>query len=157
MGKFTDNEQREWTLSIGVPVVKAIREECDPDFLRADFDKPREPSTMERLLADAPTLCNVVWLLCRENAAQRGIDESSFYAALTGDAIDRATDALVEAIAEFSPARHRAKIDALMESDRIRQTAMIQAFEKLSSPEVIADRMEKFTARLDELVGPSRS
>lgn len=102
MPAFRDNKDREWELFIDAPTAMKIRNDCDQRFLLNDN---AEDNTYARLAGDPVLLCRVVYLLCEKQRKEREVSEESFYREVLGKAIDRATEAMLEAIINFTPAR----------------------------------------------------
>ena len=99
MAKFKDSDDREWTLFIDIPAVKELRKH-DLDVLGM-FDGGFE--VFEKLVGDPVRLVDTLWVLCTEQVSNRGMDETAFAKALYGDALLRATNALIEAVCDFFP------------------------------------------------------
>lgn len=102
MRTFTDNRDRRWSIAIHVPHLKRVRAELDLDLLEVADGK-----LFDRLQQDPVLLCNLLYVLCRDEAEKQNVSEEAFGEALVGDAIDRATGALVEALCDFFPSRRR--------------------------------------------------
>lgn len=111
MKQFTDNAGRTWTIAINVSAIKRVR-----DLLKIDLLEIVEGALLERLIRDPVLLCDVVYVVCKPEADTQGVDDEDFGRALAGDAIERATVALLEDLADFSPSpRDRANLKKVLE------------------------------------------
>jgi len=146
MATFKDSQDREWTIAIDAPTIMAIREDCDANFLQHDSE---EDNTYNRMLEDPVLLCRVIFLLCKVERESRGVSEETFYLGVIGDAIDRATDALLKAIVNFTPRRTRVLLEMFASQEKIRQTAIEKAATRINSPELAAEISEKLAAKAD--------
>jgi hypothetical protein len=96
--KFTDADGRTWTVVLNVALTKKVRQATgvDPYRLADDALKP-----LGALLADPILLVDVLYLLCGAEGA--GVPEESFGGAISGDVIQAAANAFVEALVDFFP------------------------------------------------------
>jgi hypothetical protein len=95
-----------------------------------------ESDPFAKLEQDPLLLCDVLWCLCEDEAKTRDITVEEFYEALDGDTLERAAQAIEEAICFFYPPAKRSSLRGMLEKNRgLRQAAMDQAMEKLASPE----------------------
>jgi hypothetical protein len=104
MARFKDNAGREWTLAVTVGAIRRVR-----DRLKVDLLEAAETDLLSRLARDAVLLVDALWCLVEPEARQRGVTDEEFGRAMTGGALDGATDALVEALLDFFPRPQRAK------------------------------------------------
>lgn len=102
MKTFTDNTGRTWSIAINVGAVKRVRSSLDVNLLDAV-----EGKLIERLVSDPILLCDVIFVLCQQEAEARGITDEQFGQAMAGDAIDSATSALLEELVDFFPSGKR--------------------------------------------------
>ena len=102
MKTFTDHTGRTWSIAINVGAVKRVRSVLDVNLLDAV-----EGTLIERLVSDPVLLCDVIFVLCQQEAEARGITDEQFGQAMAGDAIDSATSALLEELVDFFPSGKR--------------------------------------------------
>lgn len=93
---------REWLLKLDGPRIKDVRQAFDGLDL-ADTD--RSMRAYDQCASDPVLLVDVLYVLCRDQAQAAGLTDRQFGEALVGPAIVEATKALVDAYADFSPAR----------------------------------------------------
>ena len=100
MKTFDDNEGRTWDVEVNVAAIKRVRDLCNVDLYDAG---DAEKSTLARLATDPILLVDVIWVLCQRQAEHRAVSDEEFGRAMAGDAIERATEALLEEIVNFTP------------------------------------------------------
>ncbi len=106
MKSFKDCEAREWSIAITVDVIKRVRRMCEVDLL--DLIEGR---LIEKFILDPILLCDVLYAVCQPQADERNLSDEDFGRSMAGDAIEHATRALLEDIADFYPSpRERAEI-----------------------------------------------
>jgi len=127
MRSFKDNADRTWSLTLNVYAVKKVRDLLQVDLLDLSDsgahstslgagEKP-DNGLLYRLIADPVLLVDVLYVVCQEQADEAGVTDEQFGRAMSGDAIDGATKAFLEELADFTPsprdrARARKVIDA---------------------------------------------
>jgi len=125
MRSFKDNAGRTWTVTLNVYAVKKVRDLLGVDLLDLGGDPPASPGPgdkpdnglLYRLIADPVLLVDVLYVVCKEQADEANVIDEQFGRAMAGDAIDGATKAFLEELADFTPsprdrARARKVIDA---------------------------------------------
>ncbi len=118
MRTFKDNAGRDWAIAVNTSAIKRIRSEMEIDLMDVV-----EGDLLKRLYADPILLVDVIYVACRPQADAAGVTDEQFGEAMAGDAIDRATAALVEELVDFFPNRRDrerarkvlAKVDATVE------------------------------------------
>jgi hypothetical protein len=98
MQTFRDNAGRTWAVSVDVAAIKRVRALAGFDLLSVMDGK-----AVDRLIADPVLLCDVLCALCRPEAERLGVTDEDFGRAMAGDAIDHATQALLEELVSFCP------------------------------------------------------
>lgn len=141
MADFRDAQERSWVLKLDAPSIRAVRDSCGVDLI--DLESQAFLS-----LADDPVLLvDVLWTLCRDQAASQGVTERQFGESLVGDPIQGATEALLKSILDFFPARKRSLLTSLVEeSEAIRAQSEQMALDQIRDPRLrkrLADAMEK--------------
>lgn len=116
--QFTDCEGRTWRVRITVDEVKRCREQLGIQIL--DATNP-QADLCGRLSTDPELLVNVLYVVCRQQADERGLSDEQFGRSMAGDAIWEASTALLEAVADFfpSPAQRAARHKLIERSTRI--------------------------------------
>lgn len=102
MASFKDCEGREWSVRITHGDALRIRGEVKVDLYKLLDGKMEK---LAALLADPEKLVAVVWCLVEKQADRGGIDEVGFGMALDGDATEGMAEALMDALADFTPNR----------------------------------------------------
>lgn len=111
MKKFLDAEGRPWSVAVNVNTLKRVREMADVNLL--DVVDGR---LTERLAADPELLVNVLWAAVEPaaRAATPPVTAEQFGEAMAGDALDAATAALLEDLADFFPKGKREALRAVL-------------------------------------------
>ena len=146
MKTFTDNTGRTWAIAINVGAVKRVRACLDVNLLDAV-----EGKLIERLVSDPILLCDVIFILCQQEAETRGITDEQFGQAMAGDAIDAATSALLEELVDFFPTGKRQVLTkALAKLKAFEAKAIELASKRLDDPG-LDQKLNQALERLPEL------
>ena len=153
MASFSDNKERVWELRLDAPLILQIREQCDPKFLLADDE---EDNTYMRMRRDPVLLCRVMYLLTEKQRQERNVSEESFYMEVVGAAIKSATEALLEAITNFSHSPEDWKmLKALVDKDEeVRRLSRKMLQEKLEDKTLIDRVLKRTEQALNEQLTP---
>ena len=122
MRKFKDEECREWIVRVDTTTIRKARDRFGIDLDGILSDK--EP--LKRLADDVVLRVDVLWCCVEEQAKQKGITPDEFGQALYGDAIESATDALMEAIIDFFPRSRRDLLEKVWQKSKERATAEME-------------------------------
>ena len=105
------------------------------DLLRAV-----EGTLVERLISDPVLLCDVVYVVCKEEADSKDVSDEDFGRAMAGDALEHATTALLEELIDFFPqGRRRLLKKALAKLKTLEARALKVAETRLESQEIEAE------------------
>lgn len=103
MRPFKDEKGETWELAINVAAAKRVRAYLpDVNLLNPD------PKLFDQLGNDLILACDVVYLVVKPQADQRGLTDVQFGERLGGDAIVPAVDALLEEWTDFFQRTERA-------------------------------------------------
>lgn len=94
MQKFKDSSGREWCITVDVRAIARVRDLCQVDLAKLFDDDFR---LMQALFEDPVKLADVVWVLINTG------DRLEFDTGFTGDTLESAANALVEAVIDFFP------------------------------------------------------
>ena len=139
MASFDDSENRSWTLRIDVNAIRRVR-----DALGVDLPDLAGGPLLGRVAGDPVLLVDILYVLCRGQAEDRSVEAEAFGAAMVGDAIDRATAALLEALADFCPSREAALIRQILEGGQaLRERLLARAEKRLADADLekVADSL----------------
>jgi len=78
---------RAWNVEINVDAIKRVRGTCGVDLLDAS---DKQKSLLTDLATDPVLLVDVIYVVCKPQADDRGVSDEDFGRAMAGDAIDRA-------------------------------------------------------------------
>ena len=98
MRTFKDNLGRTWPIEVHVTSVRRVRDLVGVDLLSLGTT---DGGLYAKLAEDPVLLCNVLYVLCRDEADHRGVTDEEFGKGLAGQAIDDATAALLEELTAF--------------------------------------------------------
>jgi hypothetical protein len=107
--KFTDNADREWTITINVPNVDRVLAATKVDL----FTIVEGPALL-KTLGNIRTLVRVIYTLCQPEAEAKSISPEDFAAAIVGDIIDEAGRALLEDLSNFFQKDQRQPLKAAL-------------------------------------------
>lgn len=127
MKSFKDNAGRDWTIGVNVDTIKRVRGLCTVDLLSAATS-----DLISRLRGDPVLLVDVLFAACQPQAKAAGVSDEDFGRAMAGDAIDLATEALLQELTDFFPNAKRQMIrTALAKHDEIQAEAVVQVTAKI--------------------------
>lgn len=122
MRRFTDNTGRSWVVAVTVDSVRRVRAAIDFDLMRLIDDKRQ----LARIVRDPVLLCDVLYVVCKPQADEQNVSDEDFGRAMAGDAIEHATEQLLNSLVDFCPSpRDRANLKQVLEvtrqvADRVR-------------------------------------
>ena len=146
MKTFTDNTGRTWSIAINVGAVKRVRASLDVNLLDAV-----EGKLIERLVSDPILLCDVIFILCQQEAETRGITDEQFGQAMAGDAIDAATSALLEELVDFFPTGKRQVLTKALAKLKAFEAKAIELANKRLDDPGLEQKLNQALERLPEL------
>lgn len=151
MAKFVDANQNEWVVKIDPVLVDEVHAETKQGneegvslykLLEGKFEQFRE------LLENPPLLLNVVYILVREQAQAKKLDERSFLRGMNGDAIEAASEALFDALVEFAPKKKRELLGKLKaEAVTLAEPLLQKTSDKAMT--ILRSRFGKLSEQLD--------
>lgn len=117
MAKFIDRTGREWEMVLTVGDLPRLRD------AGLNLGAALRDPNVWAALADPETFGRVVWVLCSEQAAERGVSAELLWRSFDGATLGRAEQALRETLADFihrRPEVARAAVERLgRDMDRI--------------------------------------
>lgn len=156
MKSFTDNVGRAWTLVVNVATIKRVRALCGVDLNTIVEVEDGKPSAklLERLSGDPVLLVDVLYAVCKPECDQRGVSDEDFGAAMAGDAVEQATDALLDEVIDFFPAAKRAAFRRILSASRRFGEAARKRMEAMLADGKFEERL---VSELERLTGLSPS
>jgi len=145
MHEFTDNTGRKWLVEINISAVKNVRGLLNLDLLDLGHE------TLATMVDDPVALCDVLYVLCREQARAAGVSDEDFGRGMRGDAIDGAVSAFISELTDFTPSRRRRLLQAAMEKMKILEDRATEKTMMMLTGDRL-DRLleEKLEEKLDE-------
>lgn len=96
MQTFTDIHGRKWTVGVTVNTVKRVKS-------RLGIDMITDPDQFLKQIQDIIALCDILYVVCQDEANPLGINDELFGGSLAGPVIKEAKNALIEAYLAFFP------------------------------------------------------
>lgn len=155
MKTFTDNTGRVWTLAVNVAAIKRVRALCGVNLSSiVELDKDNNPDTklIEQLSTDPVLLVDVLYAVCKNECDQKGISDEEFGMAMSGDAIEHATTALLDEIIDFFPEAKRLAFKKILSATRRFEEIARKRLEAIMSDGEFEDKM---VSALEQLTGLS--
>ncbi|MEM9827742.1 MAG: hypothetical protein AAF958_14220 [Planctomycetota bacterium] len=133
MKSFVDTSGRTWSVAIGVPAVRRLRDEMNFDVLSLLDDQ----SKLEIIAADPMIAIDLVTCIIKPQLDAAGVAVDDFLNALGGEQLESATSCLLQAIVDFFPGpRGELLRKALQRSQKFIQDQDQQIKQKIQSGEV---------------------
>jgi len=127
MALFRDANGRQWSLTVTVEDLRAVKDALDIHLTKlVDTD----PQMLFELAADPIRCVDVIWVLCRSQAERYGVDERQFGRSLSQESFDLAGKALVRAVFDFFPKGRSEPMLRLLDKT---EQAMAMQLQKISS------------------------
>src|SRR5712692_8871567 len=101
---FKDKIGDEWEITIDAGMCKTVRQRCDLDpygLLSSLLDK--DDHSLAEVLGDPIRCVDLIYVLCKEQADAKGVDDAHFGRRFTGEVWEAAADALVRELIFFCP------------------------------------------------------
>jgi len=160
MKTFKDSKGRLWQIAVNVFTVKQVKSQLDVDLTQAvvmSSTPQTQPdvSLIDRLNNDPVLLADVLYVICRQEAEEKGVSDEEFGRSLAGRPIADATMALLEEIVDFFPDPARRSIGHLV------LNGMNQLAEK--TEKLVADTLQnpefttEFNTRMEQLLDNATS
>lgn len=137
MAQFKDTQDRTWDIVVTITTISRVRDTLGVDFLSA-------PDVIGNVKDDIMLLCNVLYVICQDQANRINVSDKQFGEGLAGDVIEHATEALIAALIDFFPTRRRELLRAVNEKSKIvAMKAMDMAEQRIAAmdPEELAKKI----------------
>lgn len=132
MHTFEDDKGRTFCLQVNVASLKEIKQRVGIDLLVL-LDGDNKPLT--KLVSHPVKLVDALYLLSKEDCDGQGISDEDFGRGLGGEAIERATNAFLQALIDFFPRGQRTLMrELLAKSDEAEARILQTGIERLNSP-----------------------
>jgi hypothetical protein len=153
MKSFRDTKGRDWTIDVNVASARRVKAAVHVDIIG-------DGKVFAQLSADVEAFVNVLYVLCKAQADADGITDEQFGEGLAGDALEAATTALLEEIADFFPKDRRAVLrQVVTKMDEVQGRVAVAASAKLETlgPEIDAAIAAVFGASSTDSPAPVTS
>ena len=109
MHTFVDTAGHTWTVAITVDTIKRVRALVGFDLLAVV-----EKDTLQKLIDDPITLCDVMYAVIKPEADTNEISDVQFWQSLSGDVLDTASAALLQELTDFFPKAKRTVLQKVL-------------------------------------------
>ena len=151
MKSFCDNAGRTWLININVGTIKQVRALCDVDLaniISMEVGKPPKVDLLEKLAADPVLLVDVLYAVCKEEADQKNISDIDFGKAMAGDAIEKATAALLDEVVDFFPEAKRRILQKILSASRRFELKSKQLLDTVMNDPALDEKIDSELTRL---------
>lgn len=138
MRTFKDNKGRSWNVEINISAVKRLK-----SMLNVNIMDAVEGELLEKLAIDPVLLCDVIYVVCKLDADRQNISDEQFGEAMGGDAIEKATEALLQELVDFFPEAKRRVLRKALEKFRIAESKAIETAENYLDSPAMEKELEK--------------
>ena len=139
MKAFTDAKGRSWEIELNIRQMKRVRDILGVDLvnvIQTRSDGSIATDTIDRVANDPILLCDILWVLCEQQAKLAGVTDDDFGSSLAGDSISDATRAFLDELVDFFPGARRLFLKKAVDLARKYETENLEVLEKaLASPE----------------------
>lgn len=121
MQLITDNTGNTWTLAVNVNTLRRVKALCNiqlTDLIVIEQGKNPDATLLERLAADPILLVDTLYAIVKPEADQKGISDEAFGAAMVGDTLDQAINALLDEVIAFFPSAKRQVLSKILTASR---------------------------------------
>ena len=158
MKSFTDNTGRTWTLAVNVGTIKRVRALCDVNLANIITISGTTPKVdlLERLGNDPVLLVDVLYAAVKPEADTKGVSDQEFGQAMSGDAIEMATTALLDEVIDFFPETKRKVFRKILDATRRFETKGKAALQALLDDPALDGKIDAALAQLMTSSGNSQ-
>jgi len=101
---FQDSKGATWDVALNTTSIKRVKNTLGIDLLDV---VSKSSSVLTTLQEDPMVLVDTLYVVCKEQADARGVSDEAFGCGFDGNAIEAATEALIEGLINFFPPRRR--------------------------------------------------
>ena len=102
-----------------------------------------DASVLDLLATDPVLLVDVLFALCKDEADAKQVSDEQFGAAMAGDAVAKATEALLDEIVDFFPQPRRTILRRLVETARLVSAKAAERIDKALQDPALEKRIEE--------------
>jgi len=150
MSRFKDAQGDEWNVVVNGATIKRALDLLKLDLGRLTESFDGKPPLLTRLDLEVALLVDVLYCVCLPQADQRGIKDEEFAERLDGEALYRAHEALLEALADFFQKRRRTEVVRAIAIQRTTVARAVELAEQAISSEEFARLIDRELETLGE-------
>lgn len=145
MASFKDKSGKDWMVDFNIGICRKIKSASGLDFANAHDGK-----AVSAIQAEDDKMVQVIWLLCEQQAKERGItDEEQILVLLDGNVLEDAQRVIEESLLSFTRPERRAALEAIFQKKKeAMDKAMLAAVAKVNAvniDEALSDQMSRLT------------
>jgi hypothetical protein len=103
MKTFSDTAGRIWTLAMNAAQMKRVKAMLQLDLWGMVQDKDNPLGKVAEVVADPVQLCDLLYVLCIDQAKAEKVSDEDFGRAMGGDTLEAAANAFLEEFVDFFP------------------------------------------------------
>lgn len=147
MPQFKDAKGEAWTVVVNGGTIKRALE-----LLKIDLGDPLfgDPPFLTRFDTDIAFKVDVLYMVCLPEAQRRNVADTDFAERLEGDALYAASEAFLEALADFFQKLRRTHVVLAIEKQREIVARAIEMAEQTLASDQFSRRMDEELAELGE-------
>lgn len=139
MSKFTDTKDRQWTLTLNVPVMRAVREQTGTHLGKL---LQNNNQLLIELLADPIAFVDCLATMTAEQRKQRDVTDVDFGESMIGDVFQEAHYAFLEALADFCPGPEYKSVTLMLGAIRKMTQNELERVSKVSVSDLVEEMMK---------------
>jgi hypothetical protein len=134
MKTFKDSKETSWDISVTVGSLKRVKDILGIDIID---EASQKENIFIKISEDPIKLCNILYVLCKNQADERKITDEQFGELMGGDAIEQATNCFIEELIDFFPSAKRPAFRKMTKKiEEITNKGINYMTEYLDSPEL---------------------
>ena len=131
MHVFKDTEGRAYSIEVNVLAIRKVRAHCNINLLDVADASQGAGGLLAQIAEDPVLLAEILYAICVPDQEKSNEREAQFMAALSGEAVEQATMALLEGIADFFPKAKGALFRKVLEMARAQERKAASAIEQM--------------------------
>ncbi len=152
MKTFSDNSGRIWTVVVTVATLKRVRALCEIDLysiVEVDEKNNLKTDLLDRLSSDPVLLVDVLYAVCKPEADKLGVTDEQFGESMAGDAIAKASEALLDEIVDFFPDPKRGALRKILTVARRFGALTEKKLAEINEEKMLSDLEKQFASSTD--------
>ncbi len=151
---FKDTKGRDYIVEVNVAAIKRVKSMLGVDLMTL---VDNDADLLKQLVSDPILLVDVIYVVVKPHADQHGLDDEGFGAAMAGDCIEAASNALLKGLVGFfpNPTERNNLTKVLRAVDRAMAKARELTEARLSDETALDKMIDEAVASVDPIAGDS--